>query len=89
MNKEKQQENFDAFTQKLRAEVKRNAPLQIFAYPTNGEGFKYKTDVETFKKYGNNVLEFERYAKRYLFTLPFIICLSSHSGLVSSYRLLV
>ena len=49
MNKEKQRENFDAFTQKLRAKVERNAPLQIFAYPTNGEGFKYKTDVEIFK----------------------------------------
>ena len=40
--------------------------LQIFAYPTNGEGFKYKTDVETFKKYGNNAFEFERYTKCYL-----------------------
>ena len=40
--------------------------LQIFAYPTNGGGFKYKTDVETFKKYGNNAFEFERYAKCYL-----------------------
>ena len=66
MNKEKQRENFDAFTQKLCAKVERNAPLQIFAYPTNGEGFKYKTDVETFKKYGNNAFEFERYAKCYL-----------------------
>ena len=44
MEKGKQREKFDMIAQQLRARVKKNAPLWLFAYPTNDEGFKAKTE---------------------------------------------